>query len=1655
MPNRPSFLNLDEAQNSMLELESRMQSNINNFENQTVQQTRNVINSIENELKRLENSLKSQDMLNPLSEQLKQTVELFKQFRDAGMQAINVQKAEIQSFMDKIVQMDEALKKSNDSMEKLGNVNIGNTTAVDEYIRKINDLKLSFDNMVSTSDIINLDEADLDAIKSKITNFLSHLSRDGMQAFNLANMMMQSANDPAIEAAFKEMLRPLNQLISEIPQNVVDSFNKGTSGIEIPNLGSNNVGQNPSLQQLTDALTTLTGKIDKVDPGTGYTLYNENVAQAERHFQDGLNYNVANEREFNRLWEHIGRTNISSEQAKFVDSNLEKSRNNISEVDKQIENIVDMFKKGSYTNREKSAMEQMGITDDSVLELREHIFGAEKLYNTYSLKSTGLQNSINKYSNALENYNKDSSSENLEALLEAEKNVEIQAYNASKALNELFTYQNQFISNLRLEDNDAFKELPKEMQELLISMNSIFEDNNNSAETLLKLYRSFNLQLDDSAKTLETVLSNARENIDAINLPDSPVSNSNQVDIFKTIQNSKFVSVLGLATTGLKSFNDGLEKSNRTLNQLGLGVGMSLSLKGLSGFVKDTTKWHREFGSQSYENALAQINQGGNINSNLIDASIDKGIELQRITHGRIQYSEYSDMLNSLTTNVQGHYGDSNKEQAQQDMNEMSGMGLMLQKIYGVDSTNAIGTFYKELRMGTSETIDLLGRLTENAQMANIPVNQYIKTISELGIKFKDLGFDLKLVENGMRNLTLNGMSMSNATNFVSQTSGTMDKFTNNLGQMGYYGVISGEFSDPYEAMSSMMLRWDENGNEIGGSGDAILSSLSAKVDMYSAISNGNENLQKAIVFRTLSDMGYDDKNSSMLTQRYFNGDFDGFKELIDDIFKEGDGEGTTEQELQDKLVSATEQLDELTKAEEQMISIQQDIARINKNLYDSIGKNWQDMITTFEVVATEISELVGSIEILGTTISNLPKIMMGASLLQGAVSIGGGELLKKGGNSLYNWIKGLFNGGTADEVLDATFEVVEKSAKGASKAATSSVDDVANAVAKGVASSADDTLKGLGKSIPYIGAALTVLEAGSEYASNRKEGKDIGESALDAGAVVGGSLGGSAIGAAIGSAILPVVGTAIGAGLGGMVGNWAASWGVDKWDENKKKKANADLNSLEKNITYSNTDEGINILEYNLGIAPEFASSNGLKKDTNRSIENSLSNTAKSSEEMVTRQKQLSDQYQTSRDILSKENQDIVTQLKSIDNTIDSSVRKIESAISSNSSSSKVTTSTPIKRPSIAGTSNSSVLENDSNGTLLDGTTSSSGIFAPLNNKNSSTVQNNGISSKSIADYSVNDVIHKDLSQKTNLTAADIDAWISSNASANSKMQGMGSAFLKASEESGLDPLYLVAHAALETGWGTSSILNDKNNWFGIGAFDSSPYESAYGFSNLEAGIIEGAKWISRNYTQEGQNTLYSMRFNNGVHEYATDPEWASKIGSIMLGGVDGDTSLIGAAGSNSLSERSSSFSTRLSWDDLESKKYDNYKFSSYVLGMGSPEYSNGAQSYDPTKYQEYDKDFVYYDSQAMARKQYLSYYGESGDGTRITTPRDDRSTIYNQTPNFEVNINVTSDNSRNADYDGMANEIKIALSNIAEQYMGASARITSASYQRQNANY
>lgn len=127
------------------------------------------------------------------------------------------------------------------------------------------------------------------------------------------------------------------------------------------------------------------------------------------------------------------------------------------------------------------------------------------------------------------------------------------------------------------------------------------------------------------------------------------------------------------------------------------------------------------------------------------------------------------------------------------------------------------------------------------------------------------------------------------------------------------------------------------------------------------------------------------------------------------------------------------------------------------------------------------------------------------------------------------------------------------------------------------------------------------------------------------------------------------------------------------------------------------------------------------------------------------------------------------------------------------------------------------------------------------------------------------------------------IDYWNSSTGM-YSPFTDNGQIFIDASKQSGLDPVYILAHAAIESAWGTSYYAQNYHNYFGIGAFDSDP-DNAVNYSNasMREGIIEGAMWIARNYYNQGQTSLYSMRYNYGDHEYCTSTTWMYSISDII----------------------------------------------------------------------------------------------------------------------------------------------------------------------------
>ncbi|MYL47362.1 mannosyl-glycoprotein endo-beta-N-acetylglucosamidase, partial [Virgibacillus halodenitrificans] len=127
---------------------------------------------------------------------------------------------------------------------------------------------------------------------------------------------------------------------------------------------------------------------------------------------------------------------------------------------------------------------------------------------------------------------------------------------------------------------------------------------------------------------------------------------------------------------------------------------------------------------------------------------------------------------------------------------------------------------------------------------------------------------------------------------------------------------------------------------------------------------------------------------------------------------------------------------------------------------------------------------------------------------------------------------------------------------------------------------------------------------------------------------------------------------------------------------------------------------------------------------------------------------------------------------------------------------------------------------------------------------------------------------------------------------------------FVEAGQTYGVNEIYLIAHALLETGNGTSKLATGVQyngrtvyNMYGIGAKDSCPLEcgSKYAYDNKwftpEDAIIGGASFVGKNYINNGQDTLYKMRWNPlfasnygyASHQYATDIGWAYKQTSRM----------------------------------------------------------------------------------------------------------------------------------------------------------------------------
>ncbi|KEK68009.1 N-acetylglucosaminidase, partial [Staphylococcus aureus] len=124
--------------------------------------------------------------------------------------------------------------------------------------------------------------------------------------------------------------------------------------------------------------------------------------------------------------------------------------------------------------------------------------------------------------------------------------------------------------------------------------------------------------------------------------------------------------------------------------------------------------------------------------------------------------------------------------------------------------------------------------------------------------------------------------------------------------------------------------------------------------------------------------------------------------------------------------------------------------------------------------------------------------------------------------------------------------------------------------------------------------------------------------------------------------------------------------------------------------------------------------------------------------------------------------------------------------------------------------------------------------------------------------------------------------------------LNNQGKAFAEACKKHNINEIYLIAHAFLESGYGTSNFANGKDgvyNYFGIGAYDNNPnyamkFAKNKGWTSPAKAIMGGASFVRKDYINKGQNTLYRIRWNPknpATHQYATAIEWCQHQASTI----------------------------------------------------------------------------------------------------------------------------------------------------------------------------
>ena len=177
------------------------------------------------------------------------------------------------------------------------------------------------------------------------------------------------------------------------------------------------------------------------------------------------------------------------------------------------------------------------------------------------------------------------------------------------------------------------------------------------------------------------------------------------------------------------------------------------------------------------------------------------------------------------------------------------------------------------------------------------------------------------------------------------------------------------------------------------------------------------------------------------------------------------------------------------------------------------------------------------------------------------------------------------------------------------------------------------------------------------------------------------------------------------------------------------------------------------------------------------------------------------------------------------------------------------------------------------------------------ITNKNPNQVQNIKNSEYSKQQLLANLDFNMDLRKPSGFSIEQFKKVLSGDSNDKNKVfENNAEYFYYAEKQYNINGIFVAAVGIHESGWGTSTISNNKKNLFGYGAVDSNPYGGAYSFSTYSEGIDLISRVFVKYYLNPSGTKIYDNSTANGKFysgstlsavnaKYASDKNWSNSV--------------------------------------------------------------------------------------------------------------------------------------------------------------------------------